>query len=417
MTLPGKMGRAWCLLMLAALWPLLAQAQQSPPLGNGFKVGDGRLHTSFDLEARYDSAAGYFPPPDNVERTYVTDKLSGEALLHVRPGVWLEVPGSKVAVDFKGDVDYVHYTGLLTRDSTATSHIEGLGDLKLTFSPDSPVSVEVGDHFQRSDRTTSVALGAGVLSLFNELRLGVPLRPGGGAITVTPQIAWGMEFFKPLGGLFPAGCTDPVCDPKAVNQFQYNNLRASVQGRWAFLPKTAVVVDGDFNYRTYPYGGTPDALLLHAMGGLAGLLTQKIALTLKAGWGQDFGSTSHGALLAQADVTYMMTQTLTLKGGYVRTLEPVANLQLFRDDRGFLEAQMLLGGRLTLRGTTSLDFLAFEEGRRDTVYQLSLGPQYQFQRWLVVGAGYLLGLRSSTTPGAGINYTRHEGYVRMTVAY
>ncbi|QRN94982.1 hypothetical protein JRI60_38705 [Archangium violaceum] len=414
--------RVGCLLAMVALWPVLAFGQSSPigMGGNGLKVGEGRLHPTFDLEMRVDSAAGYFPPPGNTTPGVVTDTLSGEALLHIRPGFVLELPGSTVSVDLKGYVDYVHYTGLLTPGSTAVSHIEGLGDLKLTFNRESPVSVEVGDHFERSDRTTSAAIGAGVLSLFNEARLAVPLRPGGGALEVTPQVSWGVELFKPLGGLAPIGCDNaPVCDPTQVNGFDYSNLRASLQGRWRFLPKTAVVVDAQFNYRSYFQERTDPALLLHATAGVAGLVTPKISVTAKAGWGKDFGTAQGSTLLAQLEGTYLMSQTASIKVGYARALEPVATFGLFRDDRGYLEGQALLGGRLTVRGTTSLDFLSFGNAspRKDTLFRLDVGPHYQFERWLIGGVGYLLAIRESSASGTGINYSRHEGYLRVTVTY
>jgi hypothetical protein len=277
--------------------------------------------------------------------------------------------------------------------------------------------VELGDNFQRSDRTRSAAIGAGVLSLFNELRLRMPLRPGGGAIEVTPQVAWGLERFQPMGALAPVGCGGPECDPAQVNRFDYTDLRAGLEGRWRFLPKTAVVADVDFKLRDYALGDTASALLLQAKAGLAGLVTPKIAVTATLGWGQDFGAATPGTLLAQLEGSYLVSPTTTLKAGYARTVEPVAAFGQFRDDRGYLEGQALLGGRLTLRATTAVDFLSFQGDRRDTLFKLDLGPQYQFQKWLIGGAGYLLNTRTSTATGGGINYSRHEGYVRMTVTY
>jgi hypothetical protein len=421
MTQPANKWRAWGLLAMAALWPVLGHAQGLgstgiPVGGNGLKVGEGRLHPTFDFETRFDSAAGYFPPPGDSGPT-VSDRLSPEAVLHIRPGLRLELPGSKVNLDLRGYADYVHFTGLLTPGSTSTSHMEGLADLKVSINRDAPVGVELSNHFERSDRTRSVAIGAGVLSLYNEVSLGMPLRPGGGAIEVVPRVFFGIERFKPLAGLFPVGCGSLECDPTGVVNFDYNNLRAGLQGRWRFLPKTAVVVDGQFTYRNYSQGSTPDALLMHATAGLAGLVSPKIAVTAKLGWGQDFGMAAGSALLAQLEGTYLLSHTATVKVGYSRTLEPVGAFGLFRDDRAYLEAQTLLGGRLTVRGVSAFDYVSFQGTRRDTVFKLDVGPQYQFERWLIGGAGYLFGVRSSNEPGAGINFSRHEGYVRMTVTY
>ncbi|PTL79224.1 hypothetical protein [Vitiosangium sp. GDMCC 1.1324] len=418
MTQPANKWKVWCLLLvLVASWPAFGQAPGGFRGGNGLKVGDGRLHLTFDFETRYDSAAGYFPPAGNTDPTVVSDKLSGEALMHIRPGLRLEIPGSTLALDLKGYADYVHYTGLFTPGSTNTSHLEAMADLNVAYNREAPIGVELGDHFQRSDQTRNAAVGAGVLSLYNELRLSVPVRPGGGAFEVTPQLAWGTELFKASGALPPVGCGGPTCDPAQVSSFDYNDLRAGVNARWRFLPKTAVLADAQFNVRSYVHGGTPGAMLLHAKAGLAGLVTPKIAVTATAGWGQDFGSAGGGSLIAQLEASYLMSQTATLKAGYARTLEPVASLGLFRDDRGYVEAQALLGGKLTVRGASSFDYLSFQGTRRDTLFKLDVGPQYQFERWLLLGAGYLLGIRTSSESGTGINYSRHEGYVRVTVTY
>lgn len=426
MTQPANTWRAWCLLAMLAMlasWPAFGQAE--PPTirgspergGNGLKVGNGRLHLTFDFETRYDSAAGYFPPPDNVDPTVVSNQLSGEAVMHIRPGLKLELPGSKLDLDFKGYADYVHYTGLFSPGSTNTSRVEAMADLSITYDREAPIGVELTDHLQRSDQTSSVALGAGVLSLYNEAQLKVPIRPGGGAFEVTPQLAWGLEHFKATGALAPVGCDGPECDPDLVSTFDYSNVRAGLNARWRFLPKTAVVVDTDFNVRTYAEGRTPTALLMHARAGLAGLVTPKISVTATMGWGKDFGTVAASSLLAQLEANYLLSQTASLKAGYARTLEPVAYLGMFRDDRGYMEAQALLGGRLTVRGLATFDRLSFEGDRRDTLFKLDIGPQYQFEKWLIFGAGYLLGVRSSSMAGAGINYSRHEGYVRVSVVY
>ncbi len=411
--------RAWGLLAMALLWPALVWAQT--PGGNGIKVGEGRLHPSFELETRLDSAAGYFPPPGNLDPAVVSDTLSGELLLHFRPGARLELPASsKVDVNLTGYLDYVHYTGLLTENSGVASRLEGLGDLSVRFSEGAPVEVEVGDHFERSDRTRNAALGVGVLSLFNEVRLAVPLRPGGGALEITPKATWAVEFFQPLGALSPVGCIESTCDPSVVRQFDYSNLSTAVQARWRFLPKTALVVDGRFDMRTYFQGSSPNALLLHTTAGLAGLISPKLSVTAKLGWAQDFGAVGRGTLLAQLEGSYLLSTTMSVKAGYTRSMEPVAAYGLFRDDRGYVEGQALLGGRLTVRGLAAFDYLSFQDAsnpRRDTTFRLDVGPQYQFQQWLVGGVGYMLGTRSSTSSGAGLNYTRHEGYARMTVTY
>ena len=40
-----------------------------------------------------------------------------------------------------------------------------------------------------------------------------------------------------------------------------------------------------------------------------------------------------------------------------------------------------------------------------------------FKPWLVGAAGYTLTTRSSSVTGGGLNFTRHEGYLRLTLVY
>jgi hypothetical protein len=423
MTQSGNIRWALCALVLVVLGPALARAQQ-PPIasgGNGFKVGDGRLHPFLDLEMRLDSAVGYFPNLTTPDPNDVVGTLSPELVLRVRPGLKLDVPSSKVALNASGRLEYVRYTGLLTTQSTYASHFEGAADLTAHFNPQAPVSFVLADQFLRTDQTRNAALGAGVLSLFNEVRASVPIKPGGGAIEIVPELAWALEFFDPIGLAIPVGCTESVCTPAGVDAFDYTNVRAGVDARWRFLPKTAVVLDADLDLRSYLRDPTsPDALLLRGMAGLAGLVTPKIAVTAKVGWGYNFGASGGSTLIAQAEATYLFSPTMTFKGGYLRTLNPVASYGLFQDNRGSLEARALFGGKLMLHGIVAADFLSFYDPARprsDVLVTMDVGPEYQFKPWLVGAASYLLSARSSSVEGAGLNFTRHEAYVRLTLVY
>ncbi len=426
MTQPGRMWGTLCLLGTVLLCPRMASAQdvvaQSGGVsggGNGFKVGDGRLHPYLDLETRLDSGVGYFPAEgSNVDQ--VSGELSGDVLMHIRPGFRLEVPSPTLALTLNANVDYVLYTGWVTQAAPSASHLQATADFAARFNEEAPVSFVLADLFSRSDRTRTAAVGAGVLSLFNELRASVPIRPGGGAIEITPEVAWKMEFFQSLGTQRPVGCTAGACDPISLETFDYNNVSGGVDARWRFLPKTAVVVDTDFDLRSYFDGTHPEARLLRGMAGLAGLVSPKVAVTAKAGWGQNFGETGGGTFLAHLEATYMMTPTMTFKGGYLRTLEPVSAYGLYRDDRGYVEARTLFGGKLALHGALAYDLLNFQSTatpRSDNLLTADLGADYQFRPWLLGGVGYLLNTRSSSLAGGGLNFNRHEGYLRMTVMY
>ncbi|WP_225413973.1 hypothetical protein [Stigmatella hybrida] len=418
---PGHIRGAVCAL-LAMLLPIAASAQvpTSAPGGNGFKVGEGRVHPFLELETRLDTGVGYFPDTATADPNDVSDNLASELVLRVRPGAKLELPSSRMSVNATAFLEYVRYTGLLTAPSVNASHLEGAADLTATFNPDAPLQLVVSDRLLRTDQTRNVALGAGVLSLFNELRASVPIKPGGGAFEITPEAAWAVEFFSPVGESIPVGCEEDVCNPLEVDNFDNSTLHAGLDGRWRFLPKTAVVLDSDLDYRSYFRGNSPDALLLRVSAGLAGLVSPKISATAKLGWGYDFADSGGSTLIAQLDGTYMFSPTMTFKAGYFRTLSPVAAYGLYRNDRLFAEARTLLGGKLTLHGLVALDLLGFydeADPRSDTLVSLDVGADYPFKPWLLGAVGYLLGSRSSSVDGTGLNYTRNEAYLRVSLVY
>lgn len=420
MTLRGTFWGTVCGLALMALGSVaMAQDMSSPPPtgGNGFKVGNGRLHPYFDLETRLDSGVGYFGREGQEFPGGVSPDLSGELVMHIRPGIRLDIPSPRLAFNLNANLDYVLFTGLMTKGSNAASHMEGAADLLARINPEAPLSLELSDQFARSDRTRTAAIGAGILSLYNEAKVRAPWRPGGGAVEVTPGVAYAMEFFEPLAASAPADCGDSVCDPVGADRFNYGNLHLGVESRWRFLPKTALVLDTGVDVRRYFNDGGPNATLLRAMIGVAGLVSPKVAVTAKAGWGQNFGATGGGTVIGQLDGTYLFSPTLTFKGGYLRRLEPVAAYGTFRDDRLSLEARALMGGKLTLHAVGMVDFLSFAGSRGDTVVSVDVGPEYQFRPWLTGAAGYMLSNRSSSVDGGGLNYTRHEGYARLSVTY
>ncbi|MFY2559921.1 hypothetical protein ACN469_20015 [Corallococcus terminator] len=420
MTLRGTFWGTVCGLALMALGSVaMAQDGVSAPAtgGNGFKVGNGRLHPYFDLETRLDSGVGYFGREGQEFPAGVSSDLSGELVMHIRPGFRLDIPSPRLAFNLNANLDYVLFTGLMTKGSNAASHLEGAADLLARINPEAPLSLELSDQFVRSDRTRTAAIGAGILSLYNEARVRAPWRPGGGAVEVTPGVAYAVEFFEPLAASAPADCGDSVCDPVGAERFNYGNLHLGVESRWRFLPKTALVLDTGVDVRRYFNDGGPNATLLRAMIGVAGLVSPKVAVTAKAGWGQNFGATGGGTVIGQLDGTYLFSPTLTFKGGYLRRLEPVAAYGTFRDDRFSAEARALMGGKLTLHAVGMVDFLSFTGSRGDTVVTVDAGPEYQFRPWLIGAAGYMLSNRTSSVDGGGLNYTRHEGYARLSVTY
>jgi hypothetical protein len=392
------------------LIPVLAWGQTQVE-ANGIKMGEGRLHPFFTDELRYDSSAGFFGS---------NNTLQGELIDHIMPGLRLELPGSDFFLNVEGKLDYARYTGWLSPGSQSASRLQAMADLLTAWNRQGNVEMDFSDQFSRSDQTQNVAVGVGVISLHNEARAWVPIHPGGHALEVTPGIAYAVELFQTLSSIAAPGCTDPICNPTSVPSMNYQNIRPSLEGRWKFLPKTAIVVDTRLDFRSYINGGAfPSAQLLKVSAGLAGLVTPKIATVIKAGYSQDFATSNLKTLIGQLELQYVMSETAGVKVGAVRESQPVPIYGTYTDSRLFLEGRLLLAGRLNLHGVLSYDHLSFysASGRADNLVTVDLAPEYQFANWLIGAVGYTVTGRSSNQNITSINYTRHEAYLRVTFTY
>lgn len=417
--------------------PALGQgAVRGPPTtgANGLKVGDGRLHPFLDLDFRLDSAPGFFPIGGSGSP--LNPNPSPELVLRPRPGVKLELPSPGVSLDFNGNIEYLYYTGILRPGSQLLSRVQGAADLLAVFNRGGQVEFNLGDTFSYSDRTPSVVVAQGVMSLLNEARASLTIRPGGGALEIVPKGAFAVEFLRPLSSTPDPSCTtDPVCQLINTENMDYSNIQPGLEARWKFLPKTAVVLDATFDFRNYFVATTNQpAQLLKAQAGLQGLVTTKIATVAKLGWSYDFAPTTPGrnaganTFIAHAEITYLMNEASNIKGGYLRTVEPVPLLRGYQDDRAYAEARFLFQGRLLLRAYGAFDLLSFAgvaqtppapplPGRTDTGITIDASAEYQIFPWLYATAGYVLTNRASQVPSRTLNVTRHEPYLRVTGAY
>jgi hypothetical protein len=378
----------------------------------GIKIGDGRLHPYFDLEGRYDSAVFGVAPA-----------VQGDIAVRFRPGLKFELLGSNNTVNFGGNAEYVLYTGAFSSLTRQASRFQTDVSLDAAFNKTGAIEFQIGDQLLRSDRTNNPLLTIGVISLYNSLRVAVPIHPGGGALEVTPKAAWAVEFFEPLVSSCVPGMT---CPTSPVTEMNYSNLNLGIGARWRFLPKTAVVFEGGVDYRTYfqTVASTRPATLMKLQVGLAGLISSKISVLALAGYGREFISGGQ-TFIAQAELGILLSDVTTFKLGYVRTMQPVPVYGLYGDDRGYLEGKTRFG-RFSLLGTAAIDYLTFygtatptTPARQDTIFTLNIRPAIDIFSWFSIALAYNLNLRLSnlqtTLPGA--QFTRHEVILTFSFIY
>ncbi len=425
--LRGTGVRAALILGLLLVGSAHAQVAKAP----GFKVGEGRLHPYLELDGRFDSLVGFF------ERDSGGNPIaSSELILHVRPGVKFDLDTPSTFVGFNGAAEYLWYTGLLSPGSRGLSRFQANVALDTKFNRDGAAEVNLGDNLVRSDRTQNPALGVGAISLYNGVYLAVPIHPGGRALEVTPKVSWGVEFFEALlPGLVPF-CTagQASCDPSTVPQSNYSNLNFGLNARWKFLPKTALIVDVNADWRTYFTNAAAAKVLFRAQGGIAGLISPRIAVTLLAGYGGDFTNNSIHTVIGTAEFSYTVTEQSRIAVGYARNVIAVPLLGSMMDDRGYLRGGLgLLGGRLMLNAQVSLDYFSFlaqptaattapaSSVRNDVLLSLSAGPTVTVTSWFDVSANYTFTFRSSkgtdVTNLPSLNFPRHEALLRLNFHY
>lgn len=381
--------------ILALVLACVGWSEPAAAAANGFKFGDGRVHPFVDVESRYDTAALIVPG---------TGALASDLILHLRPGLKLEMPSPKFAVNLNGNVDFL----LFTQNSTF-SRIQGEADLDLGINRGGQYGFDLGDRFQRSDRVTDPTLTVGVLSFYNDARAQVNLRPSGGALVLEPNYHLTTEWFSR---------TMNAPNTSDVSRADYLTHTFSLNGRWKFLPKTAVTVDSAFAMRSYigATGSTP-LNTLKVTAGLAGLLSTHFSTVLKAGYGRDFSQNTFSSLIGQAELGYVLSESGQIKLGFIRTFEPVSGGYVsYTDHRVYLDGRVLLAGRLTLRALGSLDFIEYANGKgTGTNVSGDVGADFEITRWLNLSAGYNLTYRQASFLTG--NLTRHEVYGRLQFIY
>jgi hypothetical protein len=400
-------------LLLAAGGALPAEAQEGTE--GGFKVGNARVRPQLDVGWGIDSAAGYFPSSPYA----ASNKLAPEWVARIRPGAQATLPTS--IADLSGGValDLVWLTGLLSPGSSSASRL--LGDLNLAarFNPRGPFGFQVEERLVRSDRTSNPGAGLGLVSFRNDVRLSAPMKPGGGALELTPAVAYGLELFSPIVNRDIDSCAgDAVCQASAVSQSNFHNLRAELMGSYRFLPRTSLLLDSSFDARSYFYAsGNPGAMMLRAGAGVAGMLLPKVAGLVKVGYARNFVGTAN-TVIGQLEATYLFNTRSSVQVGYLRSVEPIPTYGTMGDDRAYVGASYALGEKIRVHGNLAFDYLTFGSARTDLVFAASPSADYQVTRWFRASLSYAFTARTSNASTVStLNMLRHDAQVRASFAW
>ncbi len=349
--------------------------------GLGFPVTPkARLHVGIDTSIGYDTNP--FRAPAGVPGQTVL----ADAKAAFRPGLELNVPGSNYAFDLRGGVHIVQFFGT---EGSANSRFGGdVGAGLMLGSGRSVVGFELIENLTRTpsffafgsaarpQATGSTGpsgfanIGADEYALaqwYNRGLANFVLRPGGGALEV--RLGYGNEI-NAYDDTATAGGT--IGNPTAIRHL------FNFETKLRFLPRTALVLGADLSlFGTNNNGGvTREATPINASVGVQGQLTERLQLSLRAGysdalvWNSGYFSggeadTNIRTPLFIVGVDYDLG-SVALGLGYVRNVRPIIFSDAFVVDAFRAKVQWAPGnGRLvlTLGGQAEIRTFATKAGQ------------------------------------------------------
>jgi hypothetical protein len=415
----------WTQVLAAIAAAGVALAAHASP-GDGIRLGgaDARLHPFFDFETRYDS---------NV--TYSGTDPVGDLILHFRPGLELRAPGEAAAFEFAGALDWAQYLGLNDKAATTTSaevdtkslsRMYAYAKLAAAFNRAGAVTPRVDNDFTRQVSTASLAaVGAPVVSNLNRLDLSVPWRPGGGALVLVAKAQWIVESFEKY-----------QTDLPNLSSYGYDQYRAGGEVQWRFLPRTSGVFEGGYYQRVPNAPNQPqDANGWDLDAGLTGLLTERVSVTAKLGYGSStaqqglntstvtFAAQSASSFLADLAAEWIPVDALALRAGYKRSLGLDPILSVMTQDSVSGVAAVKFAEKYAFHVGAHWDKFDFKlvPGATTTFFSVDPTLEAKLGRWLNGGLGYVWSSRAASFPvSSGISqptYSKNEVFLKVGVTY
>ncbi|MGC4092083.1 MAG: hypothetical protein QM756_30220 [Polyangiaceae bacterium] len=275
--------------------------------GPGIRAGNLEIHPGLGAEFGYDSnyllaADTVREPKFEVFRLRITPSLSLSTLGSERRAL---NPGTPPAVVFRLSLG-ADYSRLFAADSKDSEAVKAVNNplnanaqLRLDIMPQRVIGEDIYADFQRAAQPTNIP-NEDVSFNRDSIRAGagVTWRPGGGLFEWRFGYEATYHYFE--------------TEAFRIN----NNLQHAIQtrGRWRFLPRTALVYDGE--YRFIRYGNSSnlpaqphDGDALRARLGINGLVLPRLGLMALAGWTSSFYEgvpQNADTVLAQLEAKYFV---------------------------------------------------------------------------------------------------------------
>ena len=261
--------------------------------GEGVQGGPFTLHPGVSLSAGFDSNIYYASERESTNLHQAPEGLVEPSLTinTTNPGAFnLGLDASVAWRQFFSNQEFVRGQSGLSAEL----------DASIAWNEDGPFSLQLSENFVRSNETPNYASAQAINRIFNRAGIQAGLHPGGRILET--YLSYDFSFYR------HSRLTDL---DRHTHHFGWN-------GHWAFLPKTAIVAEADYRMIRYDEavrGGdravTPrlrnvNSNPLRLMGGVRGLLTPRITIGLRGGYGWGFyddGPTFQD-WLARAELSY-----------------------------------------------------------------------------------------------------------------
>lgn len=427
-------------IALLLVLPSVARAQFSAPIryneGPGIKLGPSFVfHPGAAVEGRYDSNALY--EESNPDGAGYMRFIAHLHLASLSPQRLTDGEGKKYSqkVDFrlKSAFSFRKYFSD-NANVTAQDAFEVDAGLGLTLFPQGVFSFSIQDDFARTVAPPNGEANIALERDTNRAALKLKLAPGGGLLAFTVGYALNLDLFEDSKYSF------------ANRMFHEISLNA----KWKLLPKTAIFLDATEQITSYYDRNASDPISnndsypLRIYLGLGGLITPRLSVLVKAGYGNSFHNTvsytalddgSYNMVLGKAELGYQFTPFAKLKAGYDHNFQDSFFANYFVDEQVYLGYDHLIAGRFLAHARADYRYRQYDgfpqggingetiDALSHHLITLNLGFDWQIKEWVYVGIGYDAQVKDITKGPKNVggvfanDYAKHQVFGKVGFSY
>lgn len=390
---PGQMSArltCWAFAALAVFFWTAGRADaqgwredRSRTEGIGVRVGDLELHPGIRAEAGYDS---------NV---YLADSDSrGSAVFRVTPEFSVSTLGPQRSDNGEGAPPTLEFdlgTSVPVYyfvDVPQRTLVEANADLGFRLLPKRPVSLEFDGRYSRSARPFTEG--------------GLRARYGRNTLDAAPRLR-----FQTSGGVLKASVggrySYTFFEKSDFAPYDTMTYAATVDAAWEFLPKTALVYEGELAVRNFDRSASPpsatglrnDGTRWQFRVGLNGALSARLSATAMVGYTASFfdGGADKDSPTLAVQLRWRPSDTVTASLGYDRTLNSAYQGNFQTSDRVNAKLDLLMVGAflMTIEGNythlqfgTDANLDGTQRARADHRIGGQLSAEYRFTDWFAL---------------------------------